>query len=215
MISETEVIACPACRHLVRVPLDWLGTQVQCPECQALFRAPVRVDGQLTAAELVSRPLSTANTPRPNKPDVMLLLPTFGLLVCGVAGIIVNVWTIYAMSTHPGGAHGWAKDQLPYLRKIGLGEGTPPDQQAEQDEQDADQIARLHRWLIPASLVASVITLLGGLAIAFRRYYTLARLACVVASVNLAHGCCIPGALAGLWGLLMLNSEEGREHFGI
>ncbi|MCS6864025.1 MAG: hypothetical protein RMJ56_08340 [Gemmataceae bacterium] len=119
------------------------------------------------------------------------------------------------MSTHPGGAHGWAKDQLPYLRKIGLGEPTPPEQQAAQDEQDADQIARLHRWLIPASLLASVVTLLGGLAIALRRYYTLARIACVVAALNLAHGCCLPGALAGLWGLLMLNSEEGREHFGI
>ena len=40
MTPETEVIACPACKHLVRVPLDWLGTQVQCPECKAMFRAP-------------------------------------------------------------------------------------------------------------------------------------------------------------------------------
>src|SRR6478609_8325273 len=56
MTPETEVIACPACKYLVRVPLDWLGTQVQCPECKAMFRAPVRENGKLTEAELISRP---------------------------------------------------------------------------------------------------------------------------------------------------------------
>ena len=35
----------------------------------------------------------------------------------------------------------------------------------------------------------------------------------VLASLNFVHACCVPGALAGVWGLLMLGSDEGREHF--
>ena len=42
MPPETEVIACPACRHLVRVPADWLGQPVQCPQCQSDFAIGAR-----------------------------------------------------------------------------------------------------------------------------------------------------------------------------
>src|SRR5262245_45867442 len=92
MTPETEVIACPACKHLLRVPLDWLGTQVQCPECKAMFRAPVRADGKLTEPELISRPAAPASAPAPRKLDAMLLLPAFGLLFCGIAGFVVGAW---------------------------------------------------------------------------------------------------------------------------
>src|SRR6478735_730934 len=89
MTPEAEVIACPACNHLLRVPLDWLGQSVQCPECRAMFRAPVRTADGLSQAELLSRAAPTT-PPAPRKLDAMLLLPTFGLLFCGVAGLIVN-----------------------------------------------------------------------------------------------------------------------------
>jgi hypothetical protein len=44
--------------------------------------------------------------------------------------------------------------------------------------------------------------------------YWLAQLGCVLAMINISQCCCVPGSLAALWGLLMLNSEEGRGHFG-
>jgi hypothetical protein len=66
----------------------------------------------------------------------------------------------------------------------------------------------------PLSLAVSAAVFLGGLSIALRWNFRLAQLGCVLAMLNIANGCCIPGAVAGLWGILMLNSEEGRGHFG-
>jgi hypothetical protein len=211
MTPETEVIACPACKHLVRVPLDWLGTQVQCPECKAMFRAPVRADGKLTEPELLSRP--AASGPATAAPDRMLLFPAFGLLLCGVAGVLVNAGLLYFMLTDAAGGKQWAGRQVEALRKMGVGADEPPEKKAEKDEQDAEQLLRQMRWLLPISLAISAVVFLGGLSIARRRNYRLAQLGCVLASLNVAHLCCVPGAVFGLWGLLMLSSDEGREHF--
>ena len=63
MQPETELIACPACDRLARVPIDWLGQPVQCPQCRAMFRAPVRQWDGLTAAELISRPPAAGPAP--------------------------------------------------------------------------------------------------------------------------------------------------------
>jgi hypothetical protein len=62
-------------------------------------------------------------------------------------------------------------------------------------------------------LAVSAAVFVGGLSVVRRRNYRFAQIACVLAAVNVAHACCVPGALFGLWGLLMLNSDEGREHF--
>ena len=209
---ETEVISCPACKHLVRVPLDWLGKQVQCPECKAMFLAPVRVDGKLTEPELLSRPASPAPSAT-SKPDVMLLLPAFGLLFCGVVGVIVNGVFLYMFWIVPVSGEQWARNQMPTLRKLGVGAEGPPEEQDQRDDQNTAQLIRTYRWLIPLSFAASGVVFAGGLSIVRRRNYRLVKFACVLASLNIAHGCCIPGAFAGLWGLLMLNSDEGREHF--
>jgi hypothetical protein len=209
---ETEVIACPACRHLVRVPLDWLGQQVQCPECKALFRAPVRAGGKLTEPELISRS-GPPPAAIPARPDAMLLLPAFGLLLCGVAGVVVNAALLYLFLSEPGGGKQWAKNQMPAMRKVGFGTPGPPETQEERDDQDAEKLARFYRWAVPLSLATSAVVFAGGLSIARRRNYRLAQVACVLASLNVAHLCCVPGALFGLWGLLMLGSDEGREHF--
>lgn len=216
MTPETEVIACPACKHPVRVPLDWLGTEVQCPECQARFRAPARVDGTLTAAELLSRPPSPAGGPKPRpRPDAMLLLPAFGLLVCGAVGVLVNGWMLFIITqSEPADQKKWTGNQVEALRKAGIGGGDPPAEQAQKDADEADALLRLFRWFIPLSLVVSAVVFAGGVSMALRWNYRLAQAGCVLASLNFAHLCCVPGAAAGLWGLLMLGSTEGREHFG-
>lgn len=215
MTAETEVIACPACKHLVRVPLDWLGTEVQCPECKARFRAPVRVGGKLTAAELLAHAAAPA-APKPRaRPDVMLMLPAFGLLLCGAVGAIVNGWLLVFVLTDPAGARQWAAAQTDAVRKMGLGAPAPaPEGPADAGAREAEALLRQLKWILPASLLASATVFLGGLAIVFRRSYRLAQVACVLAALNVAHLCCVPGAVAGLWGLLMLGSAEGREHFG-
>ena len=214
MTPETEVIACPACKHLLRVPLDWLGTQVQCPECQAMFRAPVRgADGTLTEPELIARAAPAPPSPASRKPDVMLLLPAFGLLLCGVMGLIVNGVLLYLLLSDPVWGKSWAKAQVETVRKFGGGAEEPPEKRAERDDREAENLARQFRWILPLALVVSAVVFAGGLSIALRRNYRLAQIACVLASVNVAHCCCLPGAAFGLWGLLMLSSDEGREHF--
>ncbi|MBY0460296.1 MAG: hypothetical protein K2V38_23515, partial [Gemmataceae bacterium] len=112
----------------------------------------------------------------------------------------------------PAGGRQWAAKQVEGLRKAGIGKVAAEDQ-ADKDAGDADQLLRQFRWMLPTALAASVVVFLGGLSIALRRRYRLAQVGCVVAALNFPHLCCVPGALAGLWGLLMLNSDEGREHF--
>lgn len=210
MTPETEVIACPACKHLVRVPLDWLGTEVQCPQCKAKFRAPTRVDGKLTEAELLSRPASATDAPkRRPRMDAMLLLPAFGLLLCGAVGMLVNGGLVYFLRSDPAGGKQWAGTQVEAMRKMGLRAGEPP----EKDAEETDQLLRQFRWILPVSLAVSAVVFLGGLSVVLRWNYRFAQVACVLAMLNVAHLCCVPGAIAGLWGLLMLGSAEGREHF--
>lgn len=213
MTEETEVISCPACKHLLRVPLEWLGQPVQCPECQAMFKAPVRNGDVLTEPELISRP-PAATVDNQRKPfDAMLLLPAFGLLLCGVMGVIVNGALLGKLISDRDGGREWAMNLTIALRNAGVGEKVPDETQQQQDEQNAAQLLKLCQWGIPLSLVVSIGVFLGGLSIALRWSYWLAQVGCVLAMVNIAHGCCVPGAAAGLWGLLMLNSEEGRGHF--
>jgi hypothetical protein len=214
MTPETEVIACPACKHPLRVPLDWLGTQVQCPECKAMFLAPVREHGKLGAPQLLSRPGAPAAAPRP-KGDPMLLMPAFGLLLIGFAGLTVNVWTTVRHARDDGAATNDVLQITQQGRQTGLVNDGPEDPaaRAQFDEERAARRAKVIRVLVPLFAVVSALVFYGGIAIATRRHYRMAQLGCALAMVNIANGCCIPGAVAGLWGLLMLNSDEGREHF--
>jgi len=211
---ETEVILCPACKHTLRVPLDWLGQPVQCPECKAMFRAPARDGtGGLTEPVLISR--SASQQPAVRKPlDVMLLLPAFGLLFCGVAGVIVNGITTYRLINQPAAIHDAIQQQLQTLRQSGFGKEDPEEERDRLDGERAAQVVRVMRWAMPTFAVVSGVAFLGGVSIATRWNYRLAQLGCVAAAVNVPHLCCVPGSVAGLWALLMLSSEEGKAHFG-
>ena len=211
---ETEVISCPACNHLLRVPLDWLGTAVQCPECKAHFKAPARDgSGGLTAAELISRPEGAAVAGGRKKLDPMLLLPAFGLMVCGFAAVVVNGILSYKFATDPAGAREYLRGQIATLRQYGVGAEDPEADRERIDAQRADEIAATLRWALPVFAVVGAVVLVGGLSMALRWNYRLAQLGCVAAMVNIPHLCCVPGGLAGLWGLIMLASQEGRDHF--
>lgn len=216
MPAETEVISCPACRHALRVPAEWLGQTVQCPECKATFTAPTRQGDRLTDPVLISAPPPTAPAAARPKSDMMLMLPGFGLMLVGIASLAVNGFLFGRFVTSPDGGKSWLKDQIPALRRTGM---VPPEEkekenQAQQDEQAVADLAPKLRWVWLVAAAAGGVTFAGGLAMVRRRRYKLAQLGCVLAAVNLPHLCCVPGAVFGLWGLLMLMSDEGREHFG-
>ena len=65
------------------------------------------------------------------------------------------------------------------------------------------------------SFAASTLVAVGGVCILRGRYYPVAILGCLAALVNVNHLCCLPGGVAGVWGLLSLVRDEGRAHFGI
>ena len=213
MPPETEVIACPACRHLLRVPLDWLGRSVQCPECRAQFQAPVRMGETLTEPVLLAHPSARAPAAK-KKLDTMLLLPAFGLLCCGVAGLIINGIQTYQFLADPNGSQQSIRDQLTRLRGAGFHADDPPTERDKRDDERAEETVRVMRWLLPAFAVVSAVVFLGGLSMAIRWNYRLAQAGCIAAALNISGLCCVPGAMAGAWGLLMLHSKEGREHFG-
>jgi Co/Zn/Cd efflux system component len=146
--------------------------------------------------------------------DPALWWPAFGLIVCGVAGLIVNVVVCWRLWHDPDGTHAYIRHQVERLRQWGLTEELETDQQRQaHDEQRATQVMRHLPWIVPLAAVAAVLALLAGVSIALRWNYRLAQLGCVAAAFNVVGLCCLPGALVGLWGLLLLQSEEGRGHF--
>jgi hypothetical protein len=213
MTPETEVISCPACNHLLRVPLDWLGQSVQCPECKAMFRAPIHEGDGLSKPELISRSAPTVISP-PKRLDAMLLLPAFGLLFCGAAGVIVNGMLTYKFLADPVRSELYIKHQLANFRDQGFSAEDPPEERERLDDERAGKVSRAMRWVLPLFAGVSAIVFLGGLSIVLRWNHGLAQVGCVAAALNLPHLCCVPGSIAGLWGLVMLNSAEGRAHFG-
>lgn len=207
MTPETEVISCPACKHLLRVPADWLGTQVQCPECRAMFKAPVRDGDRLTEPELISAPTDSPAAPRPRgKLDPMLLIPAFGLLLLGVISLIVNGFTLVQIAQD---AAGFEEAKRVEARALAQKFGMDP-QNIGLNKLTWQFFAAMSGW----GAFCGLVSFLGGLGISMRRWRRVAQVGCVLAALNFAGGCCIPGFVFGLWGMLMLMSSEGRAHFG-
>jgi hypothetical protein len=180
-----------------------------------MFRAPIRIDGKLTEAELLSRAPSEPTDAKPRgKVDFMLMLPAFGLLLCGIVGSVINGTMCYRVYSDPAAAKQMVKEQVEAAKRFNAQpKADTPEKQAEQDEQNTAQLLKLYQWMFPVFLGVSVLVLCGGLAMVLRRGYRLSQLACVVAMLNFAHLCCLPGAVFGIWGLLMLSSSEARDHF--
>lgn len=217
--GATEVIACPACRHLLRVPVAWLGEAVQCPQCRARFRAPVRQGERLSEPELLEAGGAAAAGNQGGRgagaPDAALWLPAYGLIVCGLAGLIVNVLITWRLHSDPEGSRAYVQHQIERLREWGFGADEAEAEQPQRDAERGEWAMRHLPWIVPASAGAAALALLGGLSIALRWNYRLAQIGCLAAGLNPVGLCCLPGALVGLWGLILLQSEEGRGHFGL
>ena len=202
----TEVIACPACRHVVRVPVGWLGQTVQCPECRATFTAPVRENGRLTDPVLISAPARAAG-PSPARNRLTLTFAGVGLVLVGLVSFGMNGFVL-AKFLAPDGGKAWLRERLPDIRRLGLappaGEGDP----AADDERAAAELAPKLLWAWPAAMGLAALTVAGGVSLVRRRNYRLAQLGCAAAALNLPHLCCVPGAVVGFWAMLALLGDE-------
>ena len=203
MPSETEVISCPACKHLLRVPADWLGQSVQCPECQATFAAPRRDGESLTDPVLITAAPSPPAAPK--RPDHALWLPAFGLMLVGIVSLIVNGLTLVDLSRDPEQFEELKKAEAENLAKM-MGQ----DPQAGNNRGvDWRFFAATAGW----GILCAAASFAGGIGMVLRRWYWLARVGSVMAIFNVAGCCCVPGALAGIWSWTLLRTEEGRLHF--
>ncbi len=209
-MPDTEVISCPACRHVVRVPTDWLGQTVQCPECKATFTAPVRENGRLTDPVLISAPARAAG-PSPERNGLMLTCAGAGLVLVGLVSLGLNGWVLVQFFGKPDGGKEWLKERLPDVRRLGLappaGEGEA--NAAADDEAAAAGLAPKLGWVWPAAMALAGLTAAGGVSMVRRRNYRLAQLGCLAAALNLPHLCCVPGAVFGFWGMLALLGDDG------
>ena len=204
MPAETEVISCPACKHVLRVPPDWLGQTVQCPECQATFTSPRRDGGALTEAVLLtdSRPVQ----PIRKSADVALWLPAFALMLLGVVSLVVNSLTLADIANDPAQFEERKKAEAAEMSKLF---GQDPQAGANNPGANWPVLAGITGW----GIVCGVASFAGGLGMALRKWYWLARLGSALAVVNFAGCCCVPGAFVGVWSWMLLRSDEGREHF--
>lgn len=221
-------IVCPGCARPLHLPESVIGSVVHCPHCRISFESfPASGDTPLTLR--VRR--ADRRIPR------ALLAPTFGLLLIGFAGLIVNGNLCYRFAFVPEADIRYAKAMVIGERAIrdNVASGNRPTGEhdvraavasgvaaeatrviAEEyaDSQRAEQIApQLLRKHLPA-LGFGFFTVLGGLSILVGRFRPLAFLGCFAAALNINEQlCCLPGAIVGFWGILRLVHDEGKAYF--
>ncbi len=220
-----HVIACPGCKQPLRLPTDALGKTGHCPHCRAAFR--VAADG---TPQLVAPSRFTLNLPRP------LLVPAYGLLMLGLAGVLVNGYLSVLFATRPGFdvefARGrvfevrsaeemsgsmrpaeWEYDKYAAVGGVAAAEAAGVAEKDRRSEELAQSWAAGMRPLHLVSVAVSAVSFLGGVAILRGRWLWLAFLGCAAAILNVNHLCCLPGAVAGVWGILALSRDDVRTHF--
>ncbi len=235
MTTNRTLIPCPACQRTVGLPAEALGKPVNCPHCGASFHVPRGRDGVPgLAAAGAPRATFASNLPRG------LVVPALALLMLGFAGLFVDGYLSYLFATRPNAEYDYAFSRAVEVRSI-LSMGDTSSMASDQWEQIAPAAAAGCALTIAAradleaaadarlaaawqssvasashySIAASALAAVGGLCILRGRFYWLALLGCVAAIANVNHLCCLPGGVAGLWGILSLVRDEGRLHFGI
>jgi len=221
------VIVCPGCKKQLHVPPEAVDGPAHCPHCKTNFRLPANPDGSPGVPVVTRRPGYVIRLPGP------LIFPAFALIVLGLIGTLVNLYMSVQFTFRPGSDLEYARLLVAEQRAqkalytIGNREedwepaphaavAGPAATLAMDDVQDerlaatwAENLAPLHY----ASTIASLLSLLGGIAIVRGRYYPLALLGCLAAILNFNHFCCVPGAVAGIWGILALIRDDVKPHF--
>jgi hypothetical protein len=165
-----------------------------------------------------------------------LIVPAFALLIVGGAGLFANLYVATEAWRRPAFAREFARDRVADLRgseKLGPGgsptsDATPfeafaalagaPAMVALQQEADAELAETWAPFVLPVHAAfagISFLAVLAGICTYRGRGYWLALLGSMAAIININMMCCVPGAVAGLWGILTLVRDEGRKHFGI
>lgn len=223
------VITCPnpACAKPLNLPAAAVGRPLSCPHCRTGIGVALGPDGTPTAPTVVP----TRRVP------AMFLVPAFALIILGAGSLFGHGYIAGDIFTRPDASREYARLMLNYARDAEQS-GKPAD--AVRGKQEADPFdpfgaalggagvasvreesdearARAAWWVGPACLALALLGLVmaaGGVAMVLGRWYWLAAAGCVAAFLSINPCCCVPGAVAGLWGGLMLARDDGRRHFG-
>jgi hypothetical protein len=225
---SSSVIVCPnpACAKPLNLPAAVVGQPLACPHCGTGIRVTLGPDGRPTAPTAVA----SGRVPK------LFLVPGFALLILGTAGLFANGYTA-AAATFEGKGVPLARLMVDYLRDADAA-GKPADANRGKEKDDprgafaavlgtaagvaADEEVDRARaeaagpWVGPVSWVftgMSALMAVGGVSILLGRWYWLGVAGSVAAIFNLGLCCCVPGLVAGLWGILTLAKDEGRRHF--
>jgi hypothetical protein len=208
MASET--IFCPACNNKLRVPDDLMGQEVQCPKCQRMFTAPPPPTSirPTDHPEVPPRRFPVQPTggfdededrwdvERRRQPGPNPMPPGIFLMVAAILGILISGFRVVMAVGFP--------DQLRKFAANGpFGGGMPPGLD-----------------IVTVTLVTGIIFLLlsltsaaGAMSMIGRKMWWLAILGCFTAIFNIGDLCCLLGAPAGIWGLIVLFNENTRRTF--
>lgn len=221
-MPEPILIRCPHCNHALSLPDEYLGQVVSCLECHAPFRAPAREGGQLTAPQ----PL-----PKPTRIPARVFVPTFGLLLMGFAGLFVNLYLAWWFGIDPKAAAQFAEANMFFM----LDPDAPPakdgktrtaDEEKKRRDEQAEKQQRLvkdaagkvspegMRKVRLAFALVSLGVVAGGFCFALRRGYYYCYFACLLSALNSPDiGCCFIGVVLGVWGFMVLISDDGQRYF--
>ena len=204
-------IPCPGCDRTLNVPPAAAGHSVSCPHCGATFHLPARLGRKVLSV------------------PKQLFGPALALILFGMAGLLVNGYLSLMFAFQPGSDHEFARTRVKQVRTAGVlaeakkNANIPEDEREELPAAEAplspEEEALAVAWtpnMRPLHLFgtfASSLTLSAGVCLLAGRYYWLAVIGCIAAWLNVDPICCIPGGLAGVWGLLMLVRDDARGHF--
>lgn len=226
-MPDSLLTRCPHCNHALNLPEEFLGQVVSCLECRSPFRAPVRDGEGLTAPEKL---------PRPSRIPARLFIPTFGLMLLGFGGLFINGYLAAWMTADPGAAVKFAEANLFFMLETDPPAAKDKDGKAEkltpeEDKKRRDEMAEKQQQLTKdaaaqvsaagmirtriAFALVSLGVVAGGFCFALKRGYYFCFFACLLSALNSPDiGCCFVGVVVGIWGFMVLISDEGRKYFG-
>ncbi len=208
---RVEIIYCPACQHKLRIPGDLMGQPVQCPSCQTEFVAPPpppegERTGEATTARRPDEARAYRDHPddgytgdrrhRDNKSNLFVTMAAIALIGVGALSLAVNT---YKIMLSPQEIQDMAKSMEKMFPAL-------PAQ---------DQQAAPRNFLIGTIVfgVFAMISLLGGIAMLFRRVFPVAVIGSVLAIINISECCCLLGAPVGIACLVLLFQPPVRASF--
>ncbi len=210
-----SLIPCPACKTTLRVPDAYRGKVLTCLECRAtLLASPL---GSEEALAVVPPNAARGGFP----PRIFIAMAA--LLLLGVSGMVVNGYYAVQFASDPTALEKFADSTLSQMVSVQMFGAPKKDEKNDWDPETTNRRAK--EWVAEhgdrmkamtyAFGVVSLFVAIGGLTFALRKPYWLAWVGCVAAMVNLNHGCCFPGIVAGIWSMAVLFSNEGRRYFGL